>query len=217
MREHDYEPIPGLPEKLPAGEVILWQGAPVRRAFAIRCMHLPLLAGYFGLMVLARAGTVLWEGASAGVTARDALWFILPSLGVLGLAALLSWAVARTTVYTITNRRLVFRIGIALSMTVNLPFSIVQAAAARLNPDGSGDISVTLSGTDRISYLFFWPHVRPWRITRPQPTLRAVADAAAVAQLLSRALAAASAVPVRTNVAAAEPEAPRGAIQPAAA
>jgi len=195
VREHDYEPVRGLPERLPEGEVILWQGTPDRRAFARRTMQLPLLAAYFVLLIAARIVSVVMEGASLAVTAMDALWFILPAGAVLGIVSLFSWAVWRTTVYTITNRRVVFRIGVALSMTVNLPYAVVHSAAAKLNADGSGDISIALLKPHRISYLFFWPHVRPWRYARPEPTLRAVADAAAVAQILSRTLAAAAAMP----------------------
>jgi hypothetical protein len=41
-----------------------------------------------------------------------------------------------------------------------------------------------------------WPHLRPWRFATPEPMLRALTDAEAAAQILGRALAAASAAPV---------------------
>lgn len=196
IREHDYEPVWGLPEKLPEGESILWQGRPDRAAFARRALHLPGLAAYFGVLVLARIVSVLMAGASLEVTARDALWFLLPSAAVIALGLLFAWGVARSTAYTITNRRVVLRFGIALSITANLPFALVQSAAVKLHADGSGDISLTLLKPHRISYLFFWPHARPWHLLKPQPALRAVPQAEAVAQILGRALAGAAAVPV---------------------
>jgi hypothetical protein len=198
IKEHDYEPVWGLPEKLPEGEVILWQGRPDQRAFARRALHLPGLATYFGVLVAARIVSVLMAGASLPVTARDALWFILPSLLVIGIALVFAWGVVRTTAYTITNRRVVMRFGIALSMTVNLPYALVASAAAKLHADGSGDVSIALLKPQRVSYLFFWPHARPWHLLRPQPTLRGIADAGAVAQILARALAGAALVPVQT-------------------
>ncbi|TDH63182.1 PH domain-containing protein [Dankookia rubra] len=197
IKEHDYEPVWGLPEKLPEGEVIFWQGRPDQRAFARRALHLPGLAAYFGVLVAARVVSVLMAGASLPVTARDALWFILPSLLVIGIALVFAWGVVRTTAYTITNRRLVMRFGIALSMTVNLPYALVGSAAAKLHADGSGDVSLALLKPHRVSYLFFWPHARPWHLLRPQPTLRGIADAGAVAQILARALAGAASVPVQ--------------------
>ncbi|TCZ65990.1 photosynthetic complex putative assembly protein PuhB [Roseicella aquatilis] len=197
IREHDYEPVRGLPERLPEGESILWQGAPDRRTFARRALHLPGLAAYFAVLVAARVASVLMAGASLPVTARDALWFVLPSAAVILLGLLFAWGVARSTVYTITNRRVVMRFGIALPLSVNLPFALVAAAAAKLHADGSGDISLALQRPHRISWLFFWPHVRPWHLARPQPTLRGIADATEVAQILARALAGAAAVPVR--------------------
>ncbi|MFZ4406022.1 MAG: photosynthetic complex putative assembly protein PuhB [Paracraurococcus sp.] len=197
IKEHEYEPVWGLPEQLPEGETILWQGRPDLRAFARRALHLPGLATYFGVLVAARIVSVLMAGASLPVTALDALWFILPSLLVIGLGLAFAWGVVRTTAYTITNRRVVMRFGIALSMTVNLPFAIVASAAAKVHADGSGDVSMAMLKPHRVSYLFFWPHARPWTFTRPQPALRGIADAAAVAQILGRALAGAAALPVQ--------------------
>ncbi len=197
IKEHDYEPVWGLPEKLPEGEAILWQGRPDQRAFARRALHLPGLAAYFGVLVLARIVSVLMAGASLPVTAMDALWFIVPSLLVIGIALVFAWGVVRTTAYTITNRRVVMRFGIALSMTVNLPYTLVASAAAKLHADGSGDVSLALLKPHRVSYMFFWPHARPWHLLRPEPTLRGIADAGAVAQILARALAGAASVPVQ--------------------
>ncbi|MBK1657880.1 photosynthetic complex putative assembly protein PuhB [Paracraurococcus ruber] len=197
IKEHEYEPVWGLPERLPEGEQILWQGRPDRRAFALRALHLPGLSLYFAALVMARMVSVLLAGASIGVTALDALWFLLPSLLVLLLGLALASGVARTTAYTITNKRVVMRFGMALSVTANLPFALVHNAAAKVHADGSGDISLSILKPHRVSYLFFWPHARPWHLLRPQPTLRAVADAPAVAQILARALAGAAAVPVQ--------------------
>ena len=101
----------------------------------------------------------------------------------------MAWLSARTTVYTITDRRVVMRVGIVLSVTFNLPFRVIQSAALMTHADGTGDIPLALAGEDRIAYLHLWPHARPWRIARPQPMLRCVPAAASVAALLSRAVA----------------------------
>ena len=197
MREHENEPIWGLPEQLPEGERILWQGRPDWRALTRRALHLPLLAGYFALLLATHAVAALLEGTAPAVAAWNALWFTPFALATLAVVLAFGWLAARSTAYTVTNRRLVMRLGIALPITANLPFTVIQAAAVTVHPDGSGDISLALVPSQRISYLFFWPHVRPWHYRRGQPTLRCVPEAAQLAQLLSRALAADAAMPVQ--------------------
>ena len=216
LSEHDYEPVRGLPERLPDGERLLWQGAPQWRVLARRALHLPLLATYFGVLIAARMATMAIRGEPPSAVLVDSLWFLLPSLAVLGMGAIFAWGVARTSVYTITTRRIVMRFGIGLSVTANLPFARVEVAAARLASDGSGDVSLGLSKGDRISWLFFWPHVRGWQFTRPQPTLRAIENAGDVARILSRALAGVADIPVSAAPRVASPDTTPGA-QPAAA
>jgi hypothetical protein len=99
----------------------------------------------------------------------------------------MAWLSARATVYTITDKRIVMRIGIVLTVTFNLPFKRITAAGLHLEPDGAGDLPLSLSGDDRIAWLHLWPHARPWRLNKPEPMLRGVADAAEVARLLAQA------------------------------
>ena len=103
----------------------------------------------------------------------------------LGAVALLAYLSARTTVYTITNRRVVMRVGIVLTLAFNLPFSRITAAAVKPGRGGSGDISLSLDDRDHIAWLTLWPHARPWKLAKPQPTFRCIQDAAAVGQLLA--------------------------------
>jgi hypothetical protein len=217
VREHDYEPVWGLPERPPEGETILWQGRPSWWHLARHALHVPLIAGYLGVMVAARIVSVLMAGASLWVTAKDALWFLLPSLAVVGIVLAFAWGVQRTTAYTITSRRVVFRFGIALSMTVNIPFTQVLGAASLVHADRSGDVTLTVDPKARVSYLLFWPHVRPWHYSKPQPALRGLAEVAGVAQTLARALATAASMPVQPvrDAAAAGSEAGAASPQPA--
>lgn len=188
MNEHDSEPVPGLPEKLPPGEHILWQGAPTWRSLARRVFHVRKLAAYCVLLMSWRLVADLSDGATMADAAVSVLW-LLPLLpAALGLPALLAWLYSRTTLYTITNRRVVIRYGVALPMSLNIPFKIIDSAALRQYGDGTGDIPIALSGPDRIAYLHLWPHARPWRLARTEPMLRGVPDAAQVAEILGRAL-----------------------------
>ncbi len=191
LRAGESTPPHGLPAPLPAGETMLWQGAPSWRGVARRVLHVRTLAFYFA--ALAAIGL-----ARALLLDTPAMWFSLAVLMVLGsvaVALLCAFAVmvARTSVYTLTDRRIVLRIGVALGGSINLPFRSIESADLRLYPDGSGDIALLLDGQTRIGMNTLWPHVRPWHTRRVQPMLRAVPDAARVARLLADALAATAA------------------------
>jgi hypothetical protein len=195
MVQHDHEPVPGLPAPLPAGETILWQGAPEWRTLARRAMRTRVLSGYFLLLII-------W-GVSGGISAATPPMEIAAStirLFALGGAAvslltLFAYLVARTTLYTITTRRVVIRFGIALPMTIQIAFPMIESAGATVWSNGAGDIAVTLIPTQRIGYAILWPHARPWKFTKAQPSFRSIKDAAAVSQILGRALAASASQP----------------------
>jgi len=185
--EYEFEPQHGLPERLPADERILWQGAPDFRKAGRTAFHLRTLAIYFAVVLALRAYTVLPDAASL----RDAVVLMaLPTvLAVLALGtiAVLAWLACRTTVYTLTDRRVVMRVGVVLTLSFNLPLKRLRSADVKMLNDGCGDIALTLSGSDHIAYFHLWPHVRSWRLAHPEPTLRSVPDAAHVAALLSQA------------------------------
>lgn len=176
MNEYAFEPVPGLPEALPAGEQIRWQGSPDWKALARDAFHVRLVAAYFAIL----AGWSLATGAMTGAI----ITLIAGSAGV-GLLAGLALLSSRSTIYTITDRRVVMRFGIALPKCINLPMVRIAAADLAVRPDGIGDIPLRLSGTHRLGWLALWPHARPWRIGAPEPMLRAVPEAARVADLLT--------------------------------
>ncbi len=206
MREHDWEPLPGLPERLPEGERILWQGAPSWRLLARRAFHIRALAAYLGALWLWLAVTTLTGGASGWHAAEMVGGNLVLALVTLGLIALFCWLTQRSTAYTITNHRLVIRFGIALPLTVNVPFAMIASAGVKADKVGRGDIALSLLPARRIGYFVLWPHARPWKLARTEPMLRALPDAVQVAQILSRALAASAeqAAPPLPQAAAAE-------------
>lgn len=185
--EHEFEAAYGLPEPLPKGERVLWQGAPDFSALAIRVFHLKKVAIYFAVLVAARAVFLTTSGADAMSILVGSL--IPAALAVMALSALavLAWLTARTTAYTLTDKRVVMRIGIVLTLTFNLPLKRIKTAGLQLNAEGFGDIPLALSGGDRIGWLNLWPHVRAWRIANPEPMLRCVPNAQAVALSLQKA------------------------------
>lgn len=183
MTEYEIEPTPGLPGHLPPGERILWQGSPEWRALARTAFHTRLIAAYFAILTL----IALVGGSTVGVGMTAAL-------GVVGVALLhlLAWGSARTTIYTLTNRRIVLRIGMAVPKCINLPLGMVASVDLSERADGTGDLPLALLGAPRLGYLALWPHARPLRISKPQPMLRAVPDARTVAALVARTCLAAN-------------------------
>lgn len=175
----------GLPEALPQGEVVLWQGKPSWHSLAVRAFHMRKVGIYFGLILA-------WRTVLAFQRKEDLVQNIGPLLllavAAICISALLALLYSGTTTYTITNRRVFMRFGAALPMMLNLPFRIVGSAAVRSYSDGTADIPLQLIGPGRVAYLHLWPNARPWRLKHPEPMLRSIPDGARVAALLASAL-----------------------------
>ena len=187
--EHEFEAAHGLPSALPKDERIIWQGSPDVKSLAKHAFHVPTLAAYFVLLLVLRGALAMSDGVGLAEALRSvALLAPLAVIGV-GLVALLAWLVARSAVYTLTNRRVVMRIGVVLNITFNLPLKTIGSAGLKLHSDGTGDIPLTLTTDDNIAYPHLWPHARPWQLKRTQPMLRCVPHAANVGQLLAEAAA----------------------------
>jgi Bacterial PH domain len=186
--ELEFEPIPGLPQELPPGERLLWQGRPQWRSLAHHTFELPWLTLYFAALGALRALFTFQEGRPLSQALVAGLWMFVPGGVCLGLLALLAFFTARATVFSITSRRVVMRFGVALPMTFNLPFRQLAAAELKPRPEGDGDIALQLAGKEKIAFLPLWPYARPWRFARPQPMLRSVPQAQQVAALLAQAV-----------------------------
>lgn len=183
--EHEFEAAPGLPEQLPADERLLWQGAPQWRLVALHVFHVRTLAWYFAAMMVLQATYLLGE-PERNLFKPLLLSFVLSVIS-LGILSLMAWLTARTALYTLTNKRVVMRIGIVLTLTFNLPLRMLAAASLKTNPDGSGDIALKLAGNDHIAWLNLWPHARPWVLRHPEPSLRCIADVGTVGECVLKA------------------------------
>ena len=109
------------------------------------------------------------------------------SLGMVAIFILLaiSFLISSTTLYSITDKRLVMRIGIVLNLSLNIPFSKIETAELKANPDKSGDISLNLVPDNKIAYLHLWPHCRPWFFSSPRPRLSCLKDVEVIASCLT--------------------------------
>ena len=164
-----------LPADVPPGERILWHGRPRWMSLARRAYRADFVAAYFVALTV----WSVWATADAGWSVGAAA----PALKTLGHGRGgarhhrgLSYLSARTTLYVVTSRRLVLKVGIALPIFINIPFKDIGSAAARVHGDGTGDIPVALRKGRRIGYWMLWPQ-------RPSAAL---AEAAALPALRRR-------------------------------
>lgn len=183
--EHEFEAAPGLPEPLPRGERMLWQGAPDWKRLALHALHVRKLAVYFAVMLGVQWLYLLGEPQAAML--RPLLTSAIMATLALSLLTAIAWFSARSTLYTLTDRRVIMRVGIVLTLTFNLPLRQIAGASFKPYAGGTGDIALALKGADRIAWLNLWPHARAWRVKRPEPSLRCLPNAAAVAARLQTA------------------------------
>jgi len=188
MSKYHDNRVRGLPGELPDGERVLWQGSPNWREFAVRVFHTRFVAGYFAVLIGWSIFSTLWDGGTASAAATSAGWLMLGGALALSFLGVLAWLFARTTIYTLTNKRVAMRFGVALPMTINIPLRCIESAGLRVYPNGRGDIPFQLKGPDRFAYLHLWPNARPWRYAKAEPMIRAIPDVENAASIVARAL-----------------------------
>jgi hypothetical protein len=197
------EPIPGLPAELPEGEKLLWQGSPGWRSLAIRAFHVRKVAIYFAVLMVWRFASSKMDGVGTFEALSHAGGLVPVALVGICIILLLAYAYARMTIYSITSKRVMIRSGVAMPITVNLPFKRIDGAGLKLHGDGTGDIPLKLSKDDRIAIMAIWPNIRPWKVAQPEPMLRSLPDAGGVADILAAALSGARIPTMRTEETAA--------------
>jgi hypothetical protein len=183
--EHEFEAQLGLPEKLPKGETILWQGAPDWVSLAIEAFHLKALAIYFTLMLFFQINYLTEQPGPLNLSAIALSLFMVILL--MSCITLWAWFTAKASMYTVTNKRVVMRIGLVFSVTFNLPLKKILAANELHRKNKTSDISLTISEKDRIGWIHLWPHTRPWRVNQPEPTLRCIKAGQICAEILRSA------------------------------
>ena len=176
--------------RLAPDEAVVWQGHPSWRLLARDVFHLRLLVAYLAFLV----GLDAYQAWAKAIPLEKALHDSVP-LAVI-IAALfanvvgIAWLSARNTRYTITTRRVILAYGIALPATLAIPHGRIKKIEFALGTRHHGDIALSLEAGDHMPYLKLWPHARPWRLAHPQPMLRCVPQAAIIAGLATRAVAA---------------------------
>ena len=178
--------------RLPSDGTTAWQGRPAWASAAIRIWKVRIVAIYFALLLadgarLAFAGA--GEGAPSDVLVGDAKLLATAVIAVGGLL-LLAWLTKRTTLYSIDDRQVTLKYGIALQATLVIPFGAIEHVGVRVHRDHTGDVALRLKDGQHVVYPKLWPHARPWRLFRAEPMLRCIPQAGVVAALLCRKIAA---------------------------
>lgn len=177
----------GLPGPLPDSEQILWHGKPDRAALARYLFRWPWLTGYFLFFALLPIAATARAGASIAQIALSPLLLLPVALPIAALVLLFSLLMSRTTTYVVTDRRVVFQVGIAFTRTINIPLALVTDVSARERKLGV-DIALTLRRPNKIAWLALWPHARTTKFSTPVPMLRALPPASPAAGILADAV-----------------------------
>jgi Bacterial PH domain len=188
MSEFDFERADGLPGPLPQGERMLWQGRPQWRNLAVHAFHVRKVAIYFAAMAAAQGAFRLLDGATYAQAAHSVLLLAGAGVAACAILALIAYMSARTTMYTLTTKRIVMKVGIALSVSINIPFKQIDGAILGVTGKGFGNLCFRVQPENRVAYLLLWPHAKPWAFSRPQPAFRAIVDVEKVADLAASAL-----------------------------
>jgi hypothetical protein len=178
----------GLPDHLPGDEQLLWQGRPDWKRLAVNAFHVRKVAIYFVAVAIAQVAYRLLNGEAIQDAIRNVPYLALMAVVACGILLGLAYATAKTTLYTLTSKRLLLKIGIALPAYINLPLKHIDAASVADTGKGCGTICFRTAGDTRLAYLLLWPHARAWHVTKPQPALRDIPNVEVVAMKIAAAL-----------------------------
>jgi len=182
--------IEGVEEALPPGETVLWQGRPDLHTLTFRVLHLRAVLFYWLLVAGGFVLASLFTDRGAGDLFADLTWLVVVGLFGAGILYGLAAVIRKSTTYVLTDRRIVIRLGVALPSVFNLPLHQVDSVDFRALGGGMGDLVFTPAGTDRVGWLFLWPHAKPWAFKDPLPAFRALPDAETVGRQVASAVAA---------------------------
>ena len=177
--------------RLAPGEAIVWRGGPPVGAGAPPQLPPPAAGGDIALLFALDAFQAWNKGLPLAKAVHDSVPLAAITVAALAILGALAALTARSTRYTVTDRRVVLNYGIAMPATLSLPYAQISSVAVAVRRDHGGDLALVLKGGNRMPYLKLWPLARPWHLSAPQPTLRLVPRAAVVGGLVVRALQAA--------------------------
>ena len=172
-------------DAIPNGESILWKGRPSLWGFSWNLFGLKWITLYLGILSVVSVARFF---ASDFYTAFyvDFLPFFLSgifaSIILIGLAATQTYS----TVYIITENRVIIKTGAALSFLISMPFKKIKEVNLQKRGASIGTISFELLSEKRVPYISCWPSVRPWKFKRTQPAFSCIGSVDEVATILRK-------------------------------
>lgn len=208
----------GEVSRLPAGERVLWTGAPDQRALARFFLRERWVMAFvaFSFSLGAAEAMQHTDGAVPRLVGVATLSLIMLLIAIVSIR-LFAWQLARSSKYVITDKRVYFNIGIVMRADANIPYSSVEGVDLRRRSDGSADLMVTLSDAQEIPWLLLFPHMT-WRgDKRGRPTFRSLRNPQVAADAVVGALRAFASQPAGVEVAGASAAAVPSSARPSVA
>ena len=180
-----FEAPKNILDAIPNGESILWKGRPSLWGFSWNLFGLKWITLYLGILSIVSVARFF---ASDFYTAFffDFLPFFLSGIFVsiilIGLAATQPYS----TVYIITENRVIIKTGAALSFLISMPFKKIKEVNLQKRGASIGTISFELLSEKRVPYISCWPSVRPWKFKRTQPAFSCIGSVDEVATILRK-------------------------------
>ena len=180
-----FEAPKNILDAIPNGESILWKGRPSLWGFSWNLFGLKWITLYLSMLSIVSVARFY---ASDFYTAFyvDFLPFFLSgifaSIILIGLAATQTYS----TVYIITENRVIIKTGAALSFLISMPFKKIKEVNLQKRGASIGTISFELLSEKRVPYISCWPSVRPWKFKRTQPAFSCIGSVDEVATILRK-------------------------------
>ena len=180
-----FETPKNILDVIPDGESILWKGRPSLWGFSWNLFGLKWITLYLSMLSIVSVARFF---ASDFYTAFyvDFLPFFLSgifaSIILIGLAATQTYS----TVYIITENRVIIKTGAALSFLISMPFKKIKEVNLQKRGASIGTISFELLSEKRVPYISCWPSVRPWKFKRTQPAFSCIGSVDEVATILRK-------------------------------
>ena len=180
-----FEAPKNILDAIPDGESILWKGRPSLWGFSWNLFGLKWITFYLSILSIVSIARFF---ASDFHTAFyiDFLPFFLSgifaSIILFGLATIQAYS----TVYIITENRVIIKTGAALSFLISMPFKKIKEVNLQKRGASIGTISFELFSKKRVPYISCWPSVRPWKFKKTQPAFSCVGSVDEVATILRK-------------------------------
>ena len=174
-------------DAIPEGESILWKGKPSFWGFSWYFFGLKLLAFYLIILsVVFAARLTVTDFFTAFIV--DFLPFLLSGILTSFILMALAKIQSQSSVYIITENRVIIKSGAALSFLISMPFKKIKAVNLQKRKGSLGTISFELNSGKRVPYISCWPSVRPWRFKKTEPAFSCIENVDEVATILRKSV-----------------------------